>query len=154
MFWIRNDRLQYGMKSLYYHADAQAPELFGQRGFPSQVATAREILLKMWPPRIEWRHSVCHSCARRDRTCRAIYIRLLQDQLLGIDWTSFASYIYLAVALCVRELSTERTRRFDLGFTLFNRTFDIEKKPLKSIGLVAGALVAVAYWSWRSLAGW
>lgn len=37
-------------------------------------------------------------------------------------------------------------RRFDLGFDLFNRTFDIEKKPLSSIGLVAGALVAVAYW--------
>jgi hypothetical protein len=26
------------------------------------------------------------------------------------------------------------------------RHFDIEKKPLQSIGLVAGALVAVVYW--------
>lgn len=33
-------------------------------------------------------------------------------------------------------------RRFDIGFDWFNRHFDIEKKPLQSIGLVAGALVA------------
>jgi hypothetical protein len=38
-------------------------------------------------------------------------------------------------------------RRFDIGFDWFNRKFDIEKKPLQSIGLVAGALVAVVYWS-------
>ena len=38
-------------------------------------------------------------------------------------------------------------RRFDIGFQWFNRRFDIEKKPLQSIGLVAGALVAVMYWA-------
>jgi hypothetical protein len=38
-------------------------------------------------------------------------------------------------------------RRFDIGFEWFNRHFDIEKKPLQSIGLVAGALVAVVYWT-------
>jgi hypothetical protein len=38
-------------------------------------------------------------------------------------------------------------RRFDIGFDWFNRKFDIEKKPLQSIGLVAGALVAVVYWT-------
>ncbi len=38
-------------------------------------------------------------------------------------------------------------RRFDIGFEWFNRKFDIEKKPLQSIGLVAGALVAVVYWT-------
>src|ERR1017187_9049943 len=38
-------------------------------------------------------------------------------------------------------------RRFDVGFGWFNRRFDIEKKPLQSIGLVAGALVAVVYWA-------
>jgi hypothetical protein len=37
-------------------------------------------------------------------------------------------------------------RRFDIGFQWFNRGFDIEKKPLSAIGLVAGALVAVLYW--------
>jgi hypothetical protein len=37
-------------------------------------------------------------------------------------------------------------RRFDIGFQWFNRKFDIEKKPLSAIGLVAGALVAVVYW--------
>jgi hypothetical protein len=38
-------------------------------------------------------------------------------------------------------------RRFDIGFEWFNRHCDIEKKPLQSIGLVAGALVALVYWS-------
>jgi hypothetical protein len=38
-------------------------------------------------------------------------------------------------------------RRFDIGFDWFNRHFDIEKHPLQSIGLVAGALVAVVYWA-------
>ena len=38
-------------------------------------------------------------------------------------------------------------RHFDIGFDWFNRHFDIEKKPLQSIGLVAGALVAVVYWA-------
>jgi hypothetical protein len=37
-------------------------------------------------------------------------------------------------------------RRFDIGFDWFNRHMDIEKKPLQSIGLVAGAIVAVVYW--------
>lgn len=37
-------------------------------------------------------------------------------------------------------------RRFDLGFDWFNRKFDIEKKPLSAIGLVAGSLIALTYW--------
>jgi hypothetical protein len=38
-------------------------------------------------------------------------------------------------------------RRFDIGFEWFNRNFDLEKKPLQSIGLVAGGVVALTYWS-------
>jgi hypothetical protein len=38
-------------------------------------------------------------------------------------------------------------RRFDLGFEWFNGKFDIEKHPLQSIGLVAGSIVAVVYWT-------
>ena len=37
--------------------------------------------------------------------------------------------------------------RFDIGLKWFNRRFDIKKKPLQSIGLVAGALVAMIYWA-------
>jgi hypothetical protein len=51
-------------------------------------------------------------------------------------WLPFASALVLKAA-----------RRFDIGFDWFNRKFDIEKKPLQSIGLVAGALVAVVYWA-------
>jgi hypothetical protein len=38
-------------------------------------------------------------------------------------------------------------RRFDIGFDWFNRRFDIERRPLSAIGLVAGAMVAVVYWA-------
>lgn len=38
-------------------------------------------------------------------------------------------------------------RRFDLGFDWFNRHFDIERRPLSALGLVAGALVAFVYWA-------
>ncbi len=37
-------------------------------------------------------------------------------------------------------------RSFDIGFDWFNRHFDIETKPLSSIGLVSGALLALIYW--------
>jgi len=38
-------------------------------------------------------------------------------------------------------------RRFDIGFDWFSRKVDIEKKPLQSMGLVSGVLVAVVYWA-------
>ena len=38
-------------------------------------------------------------------------------------------------------------QRFDVSFGWFISKADIEKKPLQSIGLVAGALVAVLYWA-------
>jgi hypothetical protein len=38
-------------------------------------------------------------------------------------------------------------RHFDIGFQWFNRHFEIEKKPLQCIGLVAGAIVALVYWA-------
>lgn len=38
-------------------------------------------------------------------------------------------------------------RRFDIGFDWFNRKFDLEEHPLQSIGFVAGAIVAVVYWT-------
>ena len=44
-------------------------------------------------------------------------------------------------------LILKAARRFDIGFNWFNCKFDIEKKPLSSIGLVAGVLVALIYWT-------
>jgi hypothetical protein len=38
-------------------------------------------------------------------------------------------------------------RRFNIGFGWFNRNFDVEHKPLQSIGLVSGALVALMFWA-------
>ena len=38
-------------------------------------------------------------------------------------------------------------RRLGIGFQWFNRTFEVEKKPIHSMGFVAGVLVAVVYWT-------
>jgi hypothetical protein len=57
-------------------------------------------------------------------------------------WTSVWLWLYAASGFLLIAAS-----RFDIGFDWFNRKFDIEKKPLQSIGLVAGALVATVYWA-------
>jgi hypothetical protein len=49
--------------------------------------------------------------------------------------------------ILAQSLLLKAARRFDIGFDWFNRHFDIENKPLQSIGLVAGALVAIVYWA-------
>ncbi len=59
-----------------------------------------------------------------------------------VFFTSIWLWLYAASGFILKA-----AHRFDIGFDWFNRTFDIEKKPLQSIGLVAGAIVAVGYWS-------
>jgi hypothetical protein len=43
-------------------------------------------------------------------------------------------------------LLLKAARRLDIGFSWFNRCFDVENNPLQCIGLVAGTLSAVLYW--------
>jgi hypothetical protein len=57
-------------------------------------------------------------------------------------FTSIWLWLYAGSGLLLRA-----ARRFDVGFQWFNRRFDIERKPLQSIGLVAGVLVAVMWWA-------
>lgn len=57
-------------------------------------------------------------------------------------FTSIWLWLYAGSGFLLRA-----ARRLDIGFAWFNRHFDIEKKPLQSIGLVAGAIVAVVYWA-------
>ena len=45
------------------------------------------------------------------------------------------------------RLTVKITRRLDAVFAWLNKRFDIEKSPVKSIGLVSGVLVAVTYWA-------
>jgi hypothetical protein len=56
----------------------------------------------------------------------------------GLLW--FFLYAFSAFLL-------KAAHRFDFGFQWFILHMDIEKKPLQSIGLVAGAIVAVVYWT-------
>ncbi len=42
--------------------------------------------------------------------------------------------------------------RLPFGIPLLTRRFDIEKKPLQCIGLMAGGIVAICYWGWTALA--
>ena len=93
---------------------------------------------------------------------KAPYIVLFRKGIIGyfdhaMDRLSYVSGLLLLVPAFVTSFwlwlyagsgfLLKAARRFDLGFDWFNRRFDIEKKPLQSIGLVAGALVAVAYWA-------
>jgi hypothetical protein len=45
-------------------------------------------------------------------------------------------------------------RRFDRLVDWMNTHMDIEKKPLQSIGLVAGALVTLVYWAVVAVMRW
>ncbi len=56
--------------------------------------------------------------------------------------TSIWLWLYAAAGLLLRAV-----RQLDISFEWFNRRFDIERKPLQSIGLVAGGLVAFGYWA-------
>ena len=74
-----------------------------------------------------------------------LYFVIRNSQLLYVlplFFTSIWLWLYAGSGFLLKA-----ARRFDLGFEWFNRHFDIEKKPLQSIGLVAGALVAVVYWA-------
>jgi hypothetical protein len=62
--------------------------------------------------------------------------------ILPAFFTSIWLWLYAGSGFLLKA-----ARRFDTGFDWFNRHFDIEKKPLQAIGLVAGALVAVVYWA-------
>jgi hypothetical protein len=44
-------------------------------------------------------------------------------------------------------------RRFDLGFAWFNKHMNIEEKPLQSIGIVLGGIVAVICWVGLTIMG-
>jgi hypothetical protein len=77
------------------------------------------------------------------------HVNLLQDlsmlflpYLCAAFFTSIWLWLYAGSGFILKA-----ARRFDIGFDWFNRKFDIEKKPLQSIGLMAGALVAVVYWA-------
>jgi hypothetical protein len=62
----------------------------------------------------------------------------LTTSLIGTVWL----WLYAGSGFLLKA-----AHHFDVGFEWFNRRFDIEKKPLQSIGLVAGSLVALTYWS-------
>jgi len=78
------------------------------------------------------------------------YWRIVFQSLKAARWLWFYPAFFSCIWFALYTGSgflLNATHRFDLGFAWFNRHFDIEKKPLQSIGLVAGAIVAVVYWS-------
>jgi hypothetical protein len=87
-------------------------------------------------------------------TFREYFSRMLWDALqangrfsVGLfGYPVFFAFLWFFLYSCSGVL-LKAARRFDMGFDWFNRHFDIEKKPLQSIGLVAGVLVAVVYWA-------
>jgi hypothetical protein len=85
--------------------------------------------------------------------CKLLFIRphqFFEEVGSGFDFLFFCGAFFTSIWLWLYAGSgflLKAARRFDIGFEWFNKHFDIEKKPLQSIGLVAGALVAVVYWS-------
>jgi hypothetical protein len=57
-------------------------------------------------------------------------------------FTSVWLWLYAGSGFVVKA-----AQRFDISFGWFISKADIEKKPLQSIGLIAGGLVAVVYWT-------
>ena len=70
-----------------------------------------------------------------------VLLVFMLPNLLAASAASIWLWLYALSGIFIQLLV-----RFDLGFQWFNRKFDIEKKPLQAIGLVAGALVATVYW--------
>ena len=56
-------------------------------------------------------------------------------------FTSFWLWLYVASGFLLKA-----ARLFDIGFQWFNSTFDIDKRPLQSMGVVAGVLVMLLWW--------
>jgi hypothetical protein len=69
---------------------------------------------------------------------------LLQDLSFWLPtfFTSIWLWLYAGCGFLLKA-----ARRLDIGFRWFNRRFDVEKKPLESIGLVAGAFVTLVWWT-------
>jgi hypothetical protein len=80
------------------------------------------------------------------RFFRALIEVSVEDQMWYLLFPTFFTIIWLWLYAGSGFL-LKAARRFDIGFDWFNRKFDIEKKPLQSIGLVAGSLVALMYWT-------
>src|ERR1022692_1517304 len=57
-------------------------------------------------------------------------------------FTSIWLWLYAGAGFLLKA-----ARRLDIGFDWFSRRFDIEEKPLQSIGLVWEILVAFLFWT-------
>lgn len=62
--------------------------------------------------------------------------------------TSVWVWMYVASGFVLKAAN-----RFDDAFSWFSKHFDIENKPLQSLGLVAGAMSTIAYWLFVALNG-
>ena len=103
------------------------------------------VLQSNAPHKLEIIRLVLPALGRQFLTTRWIAFNIVALAPLYITpafFTSIWLWLYAGSGFLLKA-----ARRFDIGFEWFNRHFDIEKKPLQSIGLVAGALVAVVYWA-------
>src|SRR5437764_13764976 len=84
-----------------------------------------------------------------------VNVRIWHDLKYALEFLGFPSvFLYASMFTSIwlwlyagSGFILKAARRFDIGFEWFISKADIEKRPLQSIGLVAGALVAIVYWS-------
>jgi hypothetical protein len=67
------------------------------------------------------------------------------NELAALSYPAFFGTIWFALYITSGSL-LKGARRFDTGFQWFNERFDIERRPLQSIGMVGGTLLALIYW--------
>jgi hypothetical protein len=80
-------------------------------------------------------------CSRTAVTKTQPFVLIVTPMAVANVFTTLWVNVGLGSAYTLKLFS-----RFLIGFNWFTRTFDIERRPLSSIGLVAGALVAAVYW--------
>lgn len=69
-------------------------------------------------------------------------IDMLAVTFVAATFGSVWLWLYAAAGFALKA-----ARRFDVGFRWYNSKVDIEHKPLRAVGLVAGTLVAMLYWA-------
>jgi hypothetical protein len=66
--------------------------------------------------------------------------------LSALLYPAFFTNVWAALYVIAGILINTGTRGAS-AFAWFKQTFDIEKKPLQAIGVLAGSVVALLYWS-------
>jgi hypothetical protein len=121
--------------------------------FDPEVRNAVEIAFNYRVPNLPEIKSISLLVLRKTTPFGFVMVPMALANMVATIWAVSAitlrhSRDYYRVTFRAVRHVLKAIRHLDFAFQWFNRKFDIEKKPLSAIGLVAGSLVAILYWSW------